>query len=253
MGICCGLSALYIVIVVMGIWGTMHLAGIRLAATTEGNTKEDWAGSYILMEKTWNGSSVTFYSPTGINLGDIDFSDSAQNWTMSLRNGNISTISYSESTTTQTVQLTALCPSATNDTSQTQICISGGLANDPVKSTKGPIGSPSGEFSGDFNLTLSSPNQTDIFNQTIHLRAGNSDYQGIGKNYAPLGYWYLNTSPVIHVIWNSTQNRACDGLRINLSNQYENAGLVLVGIIWEWWKLWSQNGGCSWALNIDEE
>lgn len=254
MGICCGLSALYVIIVVMGIWGTIHLAGTRLDAVMEGYANEDWAANYILMAKTWNGSSAQVFSPTGINLGDVSFSDAAQNWTMSLSNSTISAITYSDPNKTQAVQLTAFCLKNIAEPTKTENCITGALANDPVKSTKGPIGPPSGEFSGDFNLTLSSPkNSLSSFNGTIHLRAGTSDYQGIGKNYAPLGYWYWNSTPIIHVIWNSTQNRACDGLRVNLSKQYEDAGLTLVGIVWEWWKLWSQNGGCAWDLNSDGE
>jgi len=253
MGICCGLSALYVTIVVMALWGTIHLAGTRLDAVMEGYAKEDWAGKFILMEKTWNGSTATFYSPLGTNLGEIEFSEVALNWSMSLNNNTINTINYLDANSTvQGIQLTAFCRHDTNNTSQKQSCIFGSLTNDPPKSTKGPAGPPSGEFQGDLNLTLSSPNRPDILNTTIHLSAGNSDYQGIGKNYAPLGYWYLDTAPVIHVIWNSTQNRACDGLRINLSQEYEDEGLALVGMVWEWWKLWSENGGCSWASGASE-
>lgn len=253
MGICCGLSAVYLIIVVMAIWGTIHLAGIKLDGYMASYASEDWAGNFVLLGKTWNGSSAAFYSPTGIKLGDVSFSDSTSNWRMSLtgNNNTISTIIYSDPNQTQNVQLTAFCRSDTNETSQTRSCITGSLTNDPVKYAKGPVGPPSGEFAGDFNLTLSSPNRTDIFNSTIHLTAKNSDYQGIGRKYAPLGYWYLGSAPVIHVIWNSTQNRACDGLRINLSKQNENAGFQLVGMVWEWWKLWSQNGDCSWELNTD--
>jgi hypothetical protein len=252
MGICCGLSALYVIIVVMALWGTIHLAGTRLDGYMVSYASEDWAENFILLGKTWNGSSAAFYSPTGIKLGDIGFSDSTINWRISLNNNTISTIIYSDPDQTQNIQLTAFCRSDTNETSQTRSCITGSLTNDPVKSAKGPVGPPSGEFAGDFNLTLSSPNRTDIFNSTIHLRAGNSDYQGIGKKYAPLGYWYLGSAPVIHIIWNSTQNRACDGLRINLSKQYQSEGFTLVGMVWEWWKVWAQNGDCSWDLNGDD-
>ena len=248
-GVCCGLSTAYYGIVVVGIWGTIHLGDSELRKSVEAFSKEAWAGNYVSIEKTRNSSSVTFYSPSRVILGDVKFTENPRGWIMSINGSTgIDEIVYSRNTNdTLAIELAIFCRAERDSISNnTSSCITGQLNNDPVKHTKGQDIHP-GEFKGDFNLTLSVSNRTDILNTsapTVNLRASPSDYQGIGQKFAPLGRWYLNSSIILHVAWSSGANRACDGLTINLAKKFDAVGWTLVGLIWEWWKSWSQGGGC---------
>jgi hypothetical protein len=249
-GAYCGLTILYWGIVAVAIWGVIHLANVELDNSFNTYSHDDWAGKYVLLQKTFNGSSASIYSSTGVLLGEVVFTQGFQSWTMALNDTegpvDLKEIVYNEnSNDTDALQFTGSCRPGVNSSNT---CFSGNLL--PIDIAVQDSGSKynRGEYVQSLNITLSS-NRTETFNtssQTANISTTRLLYQGIGLSLPPLGEWYLNSATILHVLWSTGSNRACDGLRINLSSDYEVVSWSLFGIIWEWWKSWGESGGCSW-------
>ena len=59
----------------------------------------------------------------------------------------------------------------------------------------------------------------------------------------------MNNSTLLQVGWSLGSDGPCQGLQINLAQDYEEIALILVGIIWQWWVYWAENlGDCNWDL-----
>jgi hypothetical protein len=249
-GAYCGITILYWAIVGVVIWGVLHLADVELDNSFNTYSHNDWAGKYVLLQKTFNGSSAFIYSSTGVLLGEAIFIQGFQSWTMALNGteglADLKEIIYNEtSNSTDALQFTGFCHPGGNSTN---ICFSGDLLPIDISVQDSDSRYDPGEYVQSLNITLSS-NGTETFNtssQTANLSTSRLLYQGIGLTLPPLGEWYLNSATILHVLWSTGSNTACDGLRINISSNYEVASWSLFGIIWEWWKSWGESGGCSW-------
>jgi hypothetical protein len=251
-GAYCGLTVVYWGIVAVTIWGVLHLADERLISSFNNNSRDDWAGKYVLLQKTFDGSTASFYSSTGVPLGDVVFTQEFERWTMEFGNGTVGSIGLKEvvynlnSNYTSAMNLTGSCQSNANTSNHT--CFTGGLLPIDFSENMPSDKSYPGEFQHSLDLTMTS-NQTGGFNTSssiIDVFTLRTLYQGIGLTLPPLGEWYLNSTTILHVFWSTDSNRACDGLRINLSSEFEVASWSIFGIIWEWWKQWGENGGCPW-------
>ena len=240
-------------------WSVFHFADARLASSFAAAIQDDtsWSGNYVLLEKSLL-NSATFYSPSGINLGVVTFTDTAAGWTMDMEHLNktiVDKIIYSPShdANNGSVAFTAMCNAnnSTNNTSgATNVCFTGSLSDYNVQVPQPGYRQQPGEFQGYLNLTLTA-NHSNILNTsttTTNLTTGRTNYQGIGLTLPPLGYWFLeNGSIILDVLWGIDANRACDGLRINLAKDLEVAGWSVFGIVWWWWRLWGQDGECIWS------
>jgi hypothetical protein len=243
---CCGLNVLYWGVVGVILWGVLHLGDTKLVSTFADQSRL-LGGNYVQLNKDQTGHSI-LYSPSGRVLGDVSFTEGSLSWTMQINDSsvNLTQIIYSGVTPTNgpdEIQLTASCRPSVGDNS-TRLCFTGTLL--PYDISLVPRKSHPGEYQGILNLTLKA-GQNDTFNNSmfVSLSTSTSLYQGIGHTYPPVGQWYVGNTLILGVLWNITENRACDGLRINLAKNSEVLSWSVLGIVWNWWKVWADNGGCT--------
>ena len=261
-GLYCGLTALYFAIIAVTIWGVLYLAETRLQRTMTLFEAEDWAGNYVVMQKTSGGSIATYYSPAGAQLGSVSFGDASNGWTMDVTGGpkSFEHFVYSNPGLETPITVNASCsvPNATGSSNNTSNgntastpCLTGGFYEDPIPYNPGAGHRPTAEYFNYLNFTISpAPNSSDSNNSFSPATVWTSDgyYQGIGLQYPPLGYWFLNTTAVLQIMWSPNASRACDGMRINLSKDHEVIAWPILGIIWEWWMQWGEGQGlCPWT------
>ena len=257
----CSLTALYFAVIGVTIWGVLHLADVKLRRSLTLFEAEDWAGNYVIVQKTFSGSVASYYSQSGTKLGDISFADVSNGWTMDVTGGpeNLQHFSYSDFGSGTPITVTATCqissPSnVSNGTfksnSTSSLCLTGQFHQDPIPYNPGTGHRPVAEYFNDLNLTISPPNSTESNNTfgATTVWTNQNYYQGIGLLYPPLGSWYLNTTEILEIIWSPNSTRACDGIRINLSKDHEEVAWPILGVIWEWWKKWGEGQGlCQWT------
>ena len=243
-------SAIYFGSLVAAIFVTLQLAKTRQRDSYGVYTPQAWSNKYVVLE---NASSNIFYSATGVRLGSLHAIERNGNWAMvqtdegTMSNTTIQMINYP---TYFPMQFNVTCLYTSNG-STINNCASGEFINQPSPGYFG-IFDPSlqmADFSGSLNLSVLSPYPLTFLNHTSNPNVSTTSlaYQGIGGLYAPLGEWYLDNSTVLQVGWSLGNAGPCDGLQINLSEDYEAISWILVGIIWQWWVYWAQNwGGCNW-------
>jgi hypothetical protein len=188
-------------------------------------------------------------------LGDVIFAQNNPNWTMTISgtNGSVNLHEIVYTTTPNSInpaKFTGFCRTNPNSsTNEDNVCFTGSLLPIDLSWATTSTRSHPGEYQDSLNITLAS-NHSGAFNTSgsgTNISTSRVLYQGIGLSLPPLGQWYLNSSTILHVFWNSTQKRACDGLKINLSNDNEVAAWSVLGVVWAWWKVWGENGGCEWS------
>jgi len=258
----CGLTALYFAIIAVTIWGILYLADTKLRRTMTLFEAEDWAGNYLVVQKTFSGSVASYHSPNGTQLGAVSFADASNSWTMDVTGGpeGFQHFVYSDPEDETPLTVNATCQvsktnSQSNSTSNGSItsspCLTGGLYEGPIPYNPGVGHRPVAEYFNSINLTIFPPrNSTESSNAFSPATVWTNEnyYQGIGLQYPPLGSWYLNTTEILQIIWSSNSSRACDGLRINLSKDHEVIAWPILGIIWEWWRQWGEGQGlCQWT------
>jgi hypothetical protein len=187
------------------------------------------------------------YSSNGAIIGQLAFTTISKGWTVEFPQSQqgIEKITYANPIGTPydvPIQFNATCNPFSNSTSS-DTCLTGGLISQPApyngsRSCDKDSCSPVGDFSGDITVFLKSSNPISTLNVTtnVNLQTSAKAYQGIGKQWAPLGYWYFNNVPVIQVAW--PYSGPCDGLQIFLSKDYEGMSYSVLGLIWQWWRLW---------------
>jgi hypothetical protein len=248
-GMYCGLTVVYFAVVALVLWGTLFLANAKLTQTFVLFSAEDWAGNYVIVEKSFNGSTTLLFSHQGTLLGDVLFNEVSAGWTMDINSTaeNVQKFTFTNSTK-DTPVFNATCRAPSTNISYS--CFSGGLENEPALHTTEPGDHPAEEYDNSLNVTMSAISNSTFLNissNVWNVWTSFEEYQGIGLKYPPLGTWYVNTTPILEVIWSVTSGRACDGLLINLSKDHEILAWPIVGMIWEWWKQWGEAGGCSWS------
>jgi hypothetical protein len=246
--VCLGLSFLFVGVSVATPWGIVHLANSRLQQNFASYSSEDWVGNYVVLENTWNGSIGCLYSPMGIELGSIIFTEIPKGWALAINGSRegFDTITYTNATNLTPTTFNATCRKG-NGTSNP--CLFGGLVSQPVPNYSLQPHSSEPEYDVPINMTISPLNQSTSLNISSVETVGTSSqyYQGIGLNYPPLGTWFQDSSTLLQVLWSTSSSKACAGLRINLSKENEVLAWPVLGIIWEWWERWGQNGGCPWS------
>jgi len=248
-GMYCGLTVLYFGVVALVLWGTLFYARAKLTQTFVLFSAEDWAGNYVVVEKSFNGSTTSLFSRQGTKLGDVFFNDVSAGWTMAINSTAESVQKFTFTNTTRnTPVFNATCRASSTNISDP--CFTGGLINEPALYNPGPGHRPVEEYDSSLNVTISALNNSAFLNISSNVSdvwTSFEEYQGIGLLYPPLGAWYVNATPILEVIWSISSGRACDGLLINLSKDHEILAWPIVGMIWEWWKQWGETGGCSWS------
>ena len=270
----CGFTALFAAPIIVGVVFTILLTRQHLSNTNDVYLAEDvWADKYVIFNTALNGSSASLYSSEKVNLGDVLFTQTSVGWTMQVPEipdfqQTLEHVVYTNSILSSNLE-TYSVPTRFNATcrnNSTDNCVTGALTDPAPYNTDlgfycGPgqynANSNDGcaelypDFGGDINLSLSPPgNATNIWTSY-------QNYQGIGKSYGPLGYWYSGTSPILQVAWitTSAEGDPCQGLEIYLSNDYEEASWIVLGLVWQWWIVWAQHNynnfarstACGWA------
>jgi len=244
-------SVIYFGGLIAAILGTLQLAKTRQRNSYSVYTSQPWSNKYVVLD---DPSSNSFYSTTGARLGFLNVIE--RNGFSGLAMVQIDEGSMSN-TTVQMInyplyfpmQFTATCQSTSNS-SVIDNCVSGNFINQPAPGYFG-VFDPSlqmPDYSGFLNLSVQSPNPLAFLNHTANPNVWTTslEYQGIGGLYAPLGQWYVDNVTGLEVGWSLGDGGPCDGLQINLSEDYEEISWILVGIIWQWWVYWTQNwGSCS--------
>ena len=260
-GLYCGLTALYFAIIGVTIWGVLYLAEVKLQRTMTLFEAEDWAGNYVVVQKTSGGSVASYYSPSGTQLGSVSFGDASNGWTMDVSGvpNNFQHFFYSNPGEETPITVNATCninadrasnSTSNGDTASTP-CLTGELVEGPIPYNPGTGHRPVAEYFNNINLTIFPPPNSADSNNTLSPATvwTNEDYyQGIGLQYPPLGSWYLNSTEILQIMWSLNSSRACDGMRINLSKDQEVIAWPILGIVWEWWMLWGEGQGlCQWT------
>jgi hypothetical protein len=244
---CCGLIIVYWTLVGLLLWGILHLGDTKLVSTYNQETQHT-VGNYVQLNRN---ASALLYSPSGKLFGNVNFNEGSLSWTMQINgaSGNLTEIIYSGVTYSadpDEIHLTAYCSDhGTNGSGNgTRLCFTGNLL--PYYLSLSPVKHYPGEFQGNINLTLFA-NQSNTFNNSpsVDLYTSRLQYQGIGHTYPPVGQWYVNNTVILTVLWNMTSNRACDGLRVILAENVEVLSWSVLGIVWKWWNLWADGGGCT--------
>ena len=249
------LTVLYFAIVALATWGTVEITQNKLERNIQLFSAQDWVGNYVVVEKTFNGTTASFFSPSGHQIGSVIFTErSDEEWGMVIEppSVGIEQIVYTNQTEEGSpIMFNATCVAQQNHTGNN--CITGGVVGLVIPYvSSGSQGTSSShqrpEFYGDLNITISAFNPFNTLNissNTANVSCTNSEYQGIGGQYPPLGSWYYDNNEILQVLWSPGSNRACGGLTINLSNSYEGMSWSVLGIVWGWWKQWVENSGCS--------
>lgn len=241
--VCCGLSMLYFAAMIVTIWGVIHLANARLMQNFVSQSTAAWVGNYVTLEKTGNGSIGYLCSPTGARVGNISHMGNSGGWTLGINGSQegFDTIFYVNATNFTPITFNATCR-APNGNGTSSPCLNGGLVF-----KLDPITNELEEYEAPLNMTIVVLNNSPFLNASSNATVGttNQYYQGIGQNYAPLGLWFQGSSPLLQVLWFTNSTQACAGLRINFPKENEVLAWPVLGLIWEWWIQWEQNGNCS--------
>src|SRR5271170_597752 len=270
----CGIGLLFAAPIIAGVVFTVLLTRQHLANMNHTYLLEDvWADKYVIFNTALNGTSASLYSSQKVNLGDVLFTQTSVEWTM-----QVPEIPDSQQTLEHVVfQKPILSPNletystpiqfnATCQNNNTENCFTGALTNPaPYNTDLGSYCGPAQydansdgscaqlypDFGGEIKLSILPPdNATNVW--TSYQK-----YQGIGKSYGPLGYWYRGTSPILQVAWITTSSEGdpCQGLEIYLSKDHEEASWIVLGLVWQWWIIWAQHNynnfarstACGWA------
>jgi hypothetical protein len=242
-GICSVLSLLYIAGTISAILGTLHLADIKQQNSNLIFSVEDtWAGSYAVLESPTNGS---LYSVEGEYLGTLNLIGFLQGWAFQTDVsqpiiGNITYANPLSNMGSTIFQFSASCRSNAS-------CVTGRVTVPPTPPySNGDNTGP--DFEGNLSLIITSLNPAATLNTTNpNAWTSYEAYQGIGENFAPLGYWYLGDDPIVQVVWNTAASGPCIGLQIYLSRDYEGISFVILGLVWEWWIQWNNTNGCEYS------
>ena len=260
----CGLALLFAAPIIAGLVLTILLAHHNLSQSNDVYLVEDvWADQYVIFNTASNGSSASLYSSEHAMLGNVLFQQTSLGWTMQIPGSQsiLKRVLYSNPISEfQPIQFNASCHGQDNSTDS---CLTGTVSqpspyNTDIGSYCGPERDENGnceriypDFGGSINLFLSpAPNATKIWTSY-------ENYQGIGKSYGPLGYWYCDTSPCLQVAWitTSAEGNPCEGLEIYLSQEYDEASWIVLGLVWQWWMTWVQHNydniqsssACNWG------
>lgn len=256
-GICCGLTILYIVIMVVAIVVPIQLANNPNSIVSMTLAKDPWAGSYIILDSTiGNGTTGLTYSRNGESTGNTTLTYFQGGWSVQTSNGSqpLANIIYNNAVPNQ-IWPQGTMFSATCKGTDTHNCTIGGLISNPVSVLNGSTNSNTPEFNQNFIVlqitTLVPFSVLNVTSNTTNALASNQAYQGIGQVYAPLGVWTLGDKfdTILEVAWSTSSFGACQGLEVFLSNDNEGIAWLVFGLVWQWWMMWGENqGGCiNWA------
>ena len=248
-GLYCAMTILYFGIIAVVIWAVLHVAQQKFHQSFEIFAAEDWAGSYVVVEKTSNGSQGMLYTMNGTLIGQVGFTQHVTQWSVSVNSSveNIQNIVYTNNTRTPPFAFNAVGFNATCRANGTATqCLTGGLEQLPIFD----LGRTGVEYKNTLRFHISAtnglrfaevaPNGTDVI-------TWGAQYQGIGASYPPLGSWSVGNNTILDVMWSTNSGTACAGLRVNLSKNDEVLGWPVLGLIWQWWREWGESGGCSWS------
>ena len=254
--VCCGLTLLYVAVFVAAIGGAIIFANIRRRNLNDVYlVKDTWAGTYVVLDTSSNASSGSLYSSDRANLGQLLFTTISGGWTVEFPESQqgIEKIIYANAirdprdydSVYTPIRFNASCNPFSNSNSS-DICLTGGLIRQPAPyngssdCNSDQVCRPNPDFSGDITVFLRSPNPIPTLNITSNVNVVTSAdaYQGIGKHFAPLGYWYFNNVPIVQVAW--PYLGPCDGLQVFLSKEYEGISWSVLGLVWQWWRSWGE-------------
>jgi hypothetical protein len=268
-----GVAAIFAAPIIAAVVFTIILTRQHLSNTNKAYLAEDvWADKYVIFNTAMNGSSASLYSSENVNLGDVLFTQTSAGWTMQIpeipdSQQTLEYVVYSKAILSSNLETysTLIQFSATCRNNSTNTCITGAVTdpapyNEDLGSYCGPTQYSSNDqgcavlypdFGGEINVSILPPgNATNIWTSY-------QNYQGIGKSYGPLGYWFSDTSPIVQVAWITTnaEGDPCQGLEIYLSKDYEEASWIVLGLVWQWWIKWveynyenfARSTACGWA------
>ena len=236
---------------IAAIVGTINIAKTRQRDAYGVYSPQAWSGSYVVLNNT---SKNWLYSSAGVNQGNLRATNERTGWGMeiyNLRDVNLQTINYPSFFP---MKFNVSCM-PTIDNPMASDCASGEFVEQPTPSYEGyseldPQDHQKPEFTGFLNLTMITLSRHEMnvtSNSSIWTSA--ESYQGIGGVYAPLGEWHIYNSTLLQVGWSTGSKGPCQGLQINLSEEYEEIAWIVVGIIWQWWAYWAEHwGGCNWDI-----
>lgn len=246
----CGLTVLYFAIIGVTIWAVFDVAGSKWQQSFQTFQAEEWAGKYVIVAKTWNGSTGTLFLKNGQEIGQLEFTELATQWSMALSPpipASIDNVVFTNVTNLEgSIGFNATCFSLNRTIVP---CMAGGLEQFP------PLPYYDGsrqvaEYAGNlvFNITPTNGFQyQDLPPNGTEITTWGMQYQGIGVSYPPLGTWSVNNNTLLDVMWSMNSSTACAGLRVNLSSEEEMLTWPVLGLIWQWWVQWGEGGGCSWS------
>jgi hypothetical protein len=258
-----GFTVLYVGVFAAAMIGTIIFANTRLQNLNNVYLIQDtWAGSYVLLETSSNASSGVLYSSNKASLGQLQYTTNSAGWTIEFTESQpVQTISYANPVGDPDdipIRFNASCNS-----NSSEACFTGGLTRQPPQyngseSCYQDTCDPTPEFSGEITVYFKSPNPAATLNATsnVNVVTSNDQYQGIGKQYPPLGYWYFNGTPILQVSW--PYSGPCNGLQIFLSREYEGISYSVLGLAWQWWRIWGASQGtdplistvCGWTSSL---
>ena len=247
-GLYCGLTALYFGIIAVVIWVVFHVANSKWQQSFQIFETEDWAGNYVVVEKTSTGSTGSLFTMSGQLIGQVVFTELATQWSMGLsppQPQSIHNVLYNVTNFGNEIGFVANC-TALNGSSTA--CLTGGLESIP-EATLYQGHRQVAEYAGNliFNVTPEDGfHYPGLPTNGTELITWGMQYQGIGIKYPPLGSWSLNNNTALDVMWSMNSSTACAGLRVNLPKEEQLLSWPVVGLIWQWWIEWGENGGCSW-------
>jgi hypothetical protein len=229
--------------------GTLQLAKIRQRNAYLVYSPQPWWGKSVVLQSS---STTVSYSVEGNSLANLSTTIGQRGWMMEIHDtgGVILTINYPSY---DPIQFNATCQPTANNTIIDN-CVLGQFVKQPTIDYEGyneldpETYNPRPEFTGFLNLTVISPNPLAILNVSSNpnVWASAQSWQGIGGVYAPLGEWYIDNATLLQAGWSLGTKGPCQGLRINLSKDYEETAWIVVGIIWQWWMYWAEyQGACS--------
>lgn len=253
-GICCGLTVLYIIIMIIAIVVPTQLANNPNTIISITLAKDPWAGSYIVLDSTVaNGTIGLTYTRNGESTGNTTLAYFQGGWSVETSNGSdpLKNIIYTNAVPNQTYPFGTKF-SATCKGDSVHNCTVGGLTSNPVSVLNTSSDSNTPEFNNDIVLQVTTLVPLFVLNMTSNTTVAmttNQAYQGIGQVYAPLGIWTLGNDPLLEVTWSTSSFGACQGLEVFLSKDNEGIAWLVFGLIWQWWMEWGENdGGCiNWA------
>lgn len=243
------MTVLYFGIIAVVIWLVLHVAQQKFQQSFETFAAEDWAGNYVVLEKTSNGSVGMLYTIDGTLIGQVGFTQHASQWSVAVNSSveNIQSIVYTNNTQTQPFAFNAIGFNATCRANGTATqCLTGGLERLPIFD----LSQKRAEYTNTIRFNISATNGlrfADVAPNGTEVITWGLQYQGIGASFPPLGSWSVGNNLILDVIWSTNSGTACAGLRVNLSKNDEVLGWPVLGLIWQWWQEWGVGEGCSWS------